>query len=595
LRSRTLTLLLCLLIVLEIIVIISAGPATGYEVSIYDAYPLYFWILQASSLTLGVFLLLRSALCSYNSLYIHAGLTIAIFSNVVLLLLPFFRGYIYLGWNDLPSQIGFISDIQLTGRIGIPFSNWENPYPALHVLVLTSSYIIGLSVEDLMKLLPAFFFAFFIIFTYLLSKKISTSKSQIFLITAFGVLPLYAFIYSERIVHLVPRNVTFLLTPFIFYLYFANKQAAGNKYQIPILLWLLMLPTWHPGNAFILILTFLCLYVGHKFFINHDHNYDRSLLFCLILTFSWLAWFMNLNWFNITIRSLALHFGESEIEGIYRTIERVKMPLTDSIILFIKMSAHLWLYFLMGILLTIYLLWNSLKHKKINENALLFALLFLFYSALTFASLFFIPIGSVRALSYSVFTSTILSGLVIPILRRTRVKPQKNKTQCFKCILMMLLLLPSIVFSHLNMYTSPFIKSANDQVTLADITGFKLFLTHQTEQFLIEDTGLNQKTKIIAITGLKSAPRNVRDWQTVQQSLPEHFGYNKHSNLGMWYEDDRYLIVDQMSKIHYEKAIPEYREAWRWAPEDFLRLYGDCSVFRTYDNGGFWIYYIIHC
>jgi hypothetical protein len=301
---------------------------------------------------------------------------------------------------------------------------------------------------------------------------------------------------------------------------------------------------------------------------------------------------MNFNWFNITIRSLVLYLGASEIEGIYRAIERAKMPLADSIILFIKMSAHLWLYFLMSILSTIHLLWNSLIHKKINENALLFVPLFLLYFTLTFASFFLIPIGSIRALSYSVFASTILSGFAISILGHTHVKPQKSKTQYFKCILMMMLLLPSIVLSHLNMYTSPFIKSINDQVTLADITGFKLFLTYQTGELLIEDTGLNQKTKIIAITGLKSAPHNIRDWQAVQQSLPEHFGYNKCSNLGMWYEDDRYLIVNQMSKIHYEKAIPEYREAWRWTPEDFNKLDNDNSVSHIYDNGGFWIFYI---
>ena len=602
--GKIVTFLSGILLFLAIVIVILSGPATGYEVSIYEAYPLHFWALLMLSSALGTSLLVYSAFnpsSSDNFQCTIAGLITIMLSNSILLLLPFFRNYPYIGWADTPAQIGHIRDIQLTGCIGTPFSHWENPYPALHILVLTSSSVLGLSIEDIVKIFPAFFFAFFTISLYLLSKMLSPSKSLTSLIVTFGALPVYTPILGERITHLIPRIATFLLSPFLLYLYFSTKRSPPNKLQIPLLLWLLILPTWHPGDAFIFILTFLCIYFNEKLFEKHatpksftqssGKNKHHLLVYCLILTFSWVLWFTNLNWFNLTVKNLILFFGYAEIENTFRVLERAEMSFFDTIILFIKMTVHLWIYFLVGIISSICLLWRLITHRKVNKDMLSFALLFLFYLTVTSTSYLLIPIGSVRAFPYIILSSSILTGFTISQSLVKKVEVDKKKT-LKNMLLVLLLLLPSIIFSQLNAYSSPFIRSVNDQVSLTVVSGFKLFLTNQFEQFLIEDAGLNQKTKVLEITGYKNAPRNLRDWELVKKSLPDHFGYDKHSNLGMWYEKDRYLIIDQMSKIHYEKVIPEYREAWRWSSEDFNKLDDDYSVLRIYDNGGFWIFYI---
>ena len=132
-------------------VIIAAGialltpPADGYEMSIYAAFPWYFWALLIASVLVGQLIVLRAGVTAdKDGSDWWFGVLLVLLSNALLLFLPYARGYPYFERADVLTHLGHIRTIQTTGMIGP-----ENIYPNIHQLVLALARLQALSDDHL--------------------------------------------------------------------------------------------------------------------------------------------------------------------------------------------------------------------------------------------------------------------------------------------------------------------------------------------------------------------------------------------------------------------------------------------------------------
>lgn len=117
-------------IISALTIIAKIPPASGYEISIYEAYPWYFWVFIITSIFMGQIILVRSALSSDKSDRLcFFGFLAIITTNIILLFMPFIRGYATYGRGDVLSHIGHIKDILRTTSFGT-----DNFYPLDHIL-----------------------------------------------------------------------------------------------------------------------------------------------------------------------------------------------------------------------------------------------------------------------------------------------------------------------------------------------------------------------------------------------------------------------------------------------------------------------------
>ena len=171
---KIITIIAFIFIILASIIIAKTPPASDYEISIYDAYPGYFWVFIITSIFMGQIILLKSAFSSdKNDKIWVSGFLAILTTNVILLFMPFIRGYATYGRGDVLSHIGYIKDILRTASFGT-----NNFYPLDHIVTASLSYITSINVEPAVNIIPPIFSLFYIISIYFLARQIFERKTK---------------------------------------------------------------------------------------------------------------------------------------------------------------------------------------------------------------------------------------------------------------------------------------------------------------------------------------------------------------------------------------------------------------------------------
>jgi len=633
LMNRVLAIIAFSLVVATIIIVFGAPPASGYEISIYAAYPTHFWLLIVGSYACGIILLVRQAFASEGSSCGVWGFAAILLTNSIVLLLPVFRGYAFYGFADPGAQTGFVKDIMLQGRFGAAATLREDVYPATHILVASISYATGLDSRTLIMLAPAGFFIFYELMIFMLSRRVANSHGQSLLIIAFGTPLLLSWFQAT----FLPSILTFFLLPFVLFLYYKNMLApAGIAHNVSFILASLLLPFSHPGDTLAFILVFLCFgvsliiyrrlvrsHIGSKFlgsssaesngilaFLSTSfeklsrHQAERALTTVAvpvssliksipILLIAWFVWFSTFNTFSISVKGfhdwLIYGTGESQASLYLSWLRRVNAPMLEGIRIFLNTHGQTVPYFVLSIIVSS-LFWMKLilSRKDVNLNHMMFFSLFLAFAMLTplsFVSGF--QITYKRTLPYAIFASIIVCGLG----SYKWIKGSGHKTIA-TCIIVTILL-ASATIGVFNVHWSPFIRAANQQVTAMELDGMRWFLQYQIKDHLIDQIALQQYSIAAVLLGSGGLPSNMR-WGTDESyRAPDHFGYDRNRMYGESYEQNRYFLLNKLSQIWEREGTPEYTAFWRFTPTDWLSLRNDISVQRVFDNGEFQVFYIV--
>ncbi len=582
------------------IIIIDTPPAAGYEISLYKAYPFYLWLFILSAFSCGLYFLVSQSFSIHSSKKWVFGFIILLYCNLLILLLPFIRGYATLGRGDVLTHIGYIKDILNTGHFPSAGIIGANHYPVVHIIGADLSYLTNLAPEILAEIYPGFFTLFYICSIYLLARNISINQGEMLMITAFGSLLLF----KHSNLMLAPSVICFFILPFNLFL--IHKQYLSYKkleFSLILILMLIVVPFLHPGEGTIflfLIIFFIEISRLFYFILNRRINTHHLKVFTfpsskivtaeLILIITWFAWFLSSSAFAGTIKVvwnwLKYEMGTTTAMDYTEIISKANLNFSQFTSLLFNMYGQALIYFIISTLIIIIYLKRILsRNDKISQMQFTCSLLFVFFG--TFMAIAFISkiiwVEYNRVMIYVIFAATLLNGLGLYDIFH-------NKYRKVATICLIFVLIISSSYGLFNTFPSPHVRESNSQVTDMELTGMEHFFDHRDENLLIDNLGVNQMRFADCIYGIQKMQENIRYLET---NPPDHFGYEKNERYGQYYINDRYLVESKLSRISYPEIFPEYKNLWRFTPEDFRYLdNSDTSVNRIYCNGEFWTYYV---
>jgi len=582
----------------SLIIITKTPPAKGYELSIYDAYPWYFWFLIIMAIFIGQLILIKNAIFSNkNDKFWIFGFLVILISDIVLLFMPFIRGYSTFGrWDEL-THIGHGIDIIKTGHIGE-----LNFYPMDHILVVTLHYMVGAPVNYIINAIASIFSLFYIISFYLLVKQIFERKDEVLFVLAFTSILLI----SHEHLTFAPSAQSFFLLPFVLYLYFKSRDLThALEFNFLLIISLFLIVFFHPMTTLFLILVFLilefCLFIRKN--INKTQGFElpklpkRGSLNVISISFiTFFIWYFSfsaiVNSFRSVLNWLLYESGRPEVKIYSKLIARAHPELSDLLKVIFHTYGQILILGFLSLIFSIYFfkIWKGNKNKA--KQGLKFyhiffsigSLVFIVLSVIFFFNDFIIGFG--RVSKYTLFFSSVLVGLgFYNLIKRSELSFNRR---CFGSILLCIVLISLLYFSTFNLYWSPIVKKENQQVSNAEIEGMRWFFDYRDRNLLIQELGLSQKRFHDAIYGIEVSKKNIR--YGINAHPPDHFDYGNKTLLDNSYGKSCYLLVSYLGRIIYPEIYPEYEKFWRFTPNDFKVLESDITISKIYNNRNLNVY-----
>lgn len=574
-----------LLIFLSLVVVALTPQAHSFEFSIYDAFPWPFWAIIVATQFIAILIIICATLDGRFRGYWKFGFLMLIITDLVLLCLPFTRGYVINGSEDVLSHIGWMRDILNTGHLGS-----SNPYPYDHILGTMLSYVSGLGLPSVTFIIPPTFSLLFIISFASLAKRILTGGSVLYAI-AFSSIMMFGMFQ----ILFAPNHQTFLLFPLLLYLYFrvcnSNQRAF---FSITLLIMLIALVFYHPLNTilFILVLGGISL----SYYVNKRNCTDESIqikppttltAIVLVVFFSWSAYvsMFSQNAYRV-IQTITGGFSGSAYSSYSSTILSSNPEIVDLAVLVFSKYGQ-WI--IMGALALISIYFFR-KKGVLSEDQWIIARLssveFLIFSVLTgiFLITFYVDIS--RVFSIGTIFAIIIFSLFLNF-NISRAKSKRHRLAIISVVSIIVLALLSI--SVLNLYASPINNKINDQVTMTEIYGAKHYFSTRNSSMSNIELGIS----IYRFYNLNYGSSTDRENIDYSGNLPvEHFGWPSNVSLADAYNGPYYMMILPQGEFFYENLYPNYAELWKFNPNDFSRLQTDLGVMRIYCNSGLTTYYV---
>jgi len=576
-------------LILTLFVVLIAAvvpPANGYEASIYEVYPWYFWVSVVGVFLAGQLAILRSAHGDLEGdrtwLF---GLAAMFLVSAILLLMPYIRGYPVYGRADVLTHIGFIKNISKQG-----FVEPSNIYPSTHLLVRILAFATESEPMQVINIIPAVVsVTYFGSMVLLLSQMFD--RRRMFL---FGLV--FVSVPSLGTPHLlaVPFTHSMLLVPFVLYLFIREQRTNTLPVRIALVTAVISLVIYHPLTTLFLIAA-LAIYWVFKRTSRFADEYvgPTSSLSLLVAVFA--AWYFTFPGIIFRIESILNAFlGEEEststLENYSSTISQTQPDLADILTLAVYKYGVEALTVALGVgfVLVAFLLWQRGRFSP-NIYMLTFSAVVLTF---TVGSVLFFTmdliVGFGRPLLMAQILALPLAGAFWYLIWRFSRGVSDIGSTAFTGLLVILLVL-FVSLSTFTVYYSPNTSQMNHQVTEMEVSGTEWLFENRNETIAIDEFGISQDRFYDLHYGTEGERPSIRDEET---GPPEHFNYTVNRYAGESYASDSYLMLTKYGRITYQEKFPDYEEYWAYKPKDYERLEYDPTVSRTYDNGEFNSYLI---
>jgi hypothetical protein len=576
---------------LAVVVFVQTGTADGYELSIYGAYPWYFWGLALATIVLGQSIVVRSAIRETERW--RGGFWLLMAANAVLLFLPLYRYSLY-AEEDVLSFIGSVRYILTTGGVAP-----DNYYPAAHLLASATTFASDLGVETVIGVLPLLFSLFYIVTTYQLVSVLSDKRRE----TLFVVPVAALLLFNWEHLMFSPSVFGFFLLPFVLTQMLTRYQFESDRRTLLLMLAVIAIVFYHPLSSFFLVFVMVAIdgarYVADRTALSSETIVPKRstnlVLACLTLVFTWHFSFESILGSTILVVESLLGGGDTSTLGSnIETISRTTPSVLD------LASAGFYRYGIVAILVGatgVYGLTKAYRYaagdREIRSFELAFAGVFVAFLALSIVAYTQdITIGFTRVSRYVRFTGAVFAGLAASLLLANR------STGLGRSAFVAALLAGLLVLAYLSVFTlylSPITDDPNQQVPESELDGMQWLLTYQSEGLLVEELGTKQFRLHAAVTGGDPLPSSLRRRGVNYDSdpvPPDHFGYRNNTTLGASYPDARYLLLTTEGRQRYPAFYPDFRADWRFTPEDFDRLDRDTTTDKLYANGYFDVYHV---
>lgn len=592
------------LVILSLLIINKASTDVGYEISIYNAYPWYLWIILSFIFLLSTFLSLQmffqnQELNKSKFFYIWGPSFLSIF---ILMILPYLRGYIIYGRGDTLSHIGYINYILTFFNVG------NNGYPLLHILTVNLHYLTGISVYPLVMLLPAIFIIFYMIWMLILGKTIFKKEYLLYLMVIFVFI-----LKFERIEQFAPFNMSLFVIPLFFYLLYQKKRVPNSILMIIILFTVTFFHIFVAATLVILTVVYLIseiiwaklpsklnfrrISVKFKSLISNNDIFRSNDLISnintntLILAFTILvSWAVTM--YLTPIGSIFSWFlytggGENVLSSNLNVLNSANLNLYELIYtIWAKYSVFLFFY-TFPIIITSILIYKRTM-LKFEKRTFQIALIFLSFILVTllfaFAKDFFSYDRVVRII---VVSSTILITLLIYQLKEKIL----NKKSLF--IVLYLILSIMIITSLFTLHKSPITIEPNNQVTESELTAsiwFTNYASYEKIYFVYNNEDITRYLDATIYRYIELSPAYY--YYKMGVNIPTKFGYENYTTIADTFNtSNRYPYTTYMifSKIDTDYHLVFFKRLWdktkTYDSGSIAKLNNDSTADIVYDNG----------
>lgn len=585
---------ICLLFCLIIFMI--TPPAQGYELSIYDAYPLVLWIFLILSIFFSTILTIRSLFSSSN--YYSFGLFIIGIVDVIILFLPQIRGYLFfsLTGSDIFYHLSEINYVLQSGHI----SNY-NIYPFIHILTAILN-LFGLDQHFNQSFISAIFLIFYIIALFLLGNELFKLRGGI-LFALLGTPLLY--IYGNYAFY--PFLFSILLIPLILYC-FHKCEKGQNKEKFYFLFFLLTISIvfFHPLTTIYLIIIFVTFEINYLIFIRYYKekrfitlsNTVRNIL--AIISISFFAWYFSFVQITYGIQNIIFtQISSSEKQTILKYQQQYLKDSQANLFLilerYIKIYGSITIYLIAALVFTFILIYYFIKNNEKNVfkthdffMKLIYCEVFLVSLTTGFILLtgYFIIFEPIRIACFALVFSTILCGIMF----YDAFKIQTSKTRNVIILVFMLMIISTSALSIFNVYESPWKGTAGFHRSHMEEKGLIWYLNYKdTGDPLIMDSELPTTYAQYIQLVYPFNPTQIVGMGGVGEFIPSHFGYDQKRYLSESIIFPNFFMITTKNTKISVKAAPEYRRyrLKQFTDFDFTRLELDKSVNKMYSNSEF--------
>jgi hypothetical protein len=582
-RALKLTGCFCfVLIAVALLLIDRHSPATGYELSIYEALPAAVWICLVAALGGGTAIVVHQAFAGHKSNYWLLGFLSVILGTSIILLLPHFRGYFFYGIADAVGHLGWTEGILRENHFWVHLR-----YPITHILLAQLTQVSGVPPEIVMKCIPAFFTVLFMLSTYLLASSVMPRKGQA-LLAAAATAPFLSYYH----VCVYPQSLSMMILPLLFYVYFKGQGECALPFRVVLVILLLLFPYFHPAPAGVLIVCLLAAEaakVAWRLRVRSPQPLagaliDRvSLEPTLICAVTFLTWISSYVIFDSTIRKIMGWLGGeirsiTHVEAMEQMVRSQGLGVQEQVALGLKMYGDNLVYLSLSAIALAMIAWRFLRREDEVKKLSVLSMPFLVSGpvwVLIFAATTYVTVGRLLGANIMMWATPVFAAFALYELfgglKRVRITAVTSALVC------------ASVVGIFGVYHSPYILQVSWQVTRQDLQGSEWLSTHA-------DLDSPQRFASLGV------PAGFGGEGRIQ--IPDHFGRPRYLTLGSLGLNIHLLVAQRfrLGTTHpgLARATTSPPGLFRsgFTPADFQRLDRDPAVSRTYSNGELDVYQI---
>jgi len=577
-------------------------PAVGFELSIYDAYPVFFWFFMIGAIACGITILLRQTFAQQISKLWWVGFAIVISANTLFLLLPEFRGYAICGRGDTLTHLGQTKDVLATGHLG-----GSDFYPVTHILAASLIEVAGLPLEKIPSLYFVLFYVMYVSGMYLLARATTKNLRQVVLIAAFATPMVYSYFH----VNIHPSMLSLFMVPLLLSFFQRREQVSQSQRSnlVALIIVGFTMTFFHPVTAlfviFVLIVfglatTLYSYLVGRKMsrlgqYRTVGRNYIEISLIMSMLFFTWyLSYSYIQRSFKRVYEWLAYQIGTSVAQHTLEPLVQAGLTPLQTIELFMNRYGAIFLWLLISSICCIVIGKSLLRRQNLHREPFNYAIQFVGSLFIAGVMLFgyFVEYEPERVVRLPLLMGTMVSGLVVyELVNKGAVERHSSRRYSIVKVGLLIFLMCVVALGMGSVYGSPRTLAGSSQVTRMEIAGTSWF-----ERL--------KDPNIWAATNLPESLPRFADYNfgvdtftlargAFPQRLPSHFGYDENRTIAETFGfTDRYIIIFEVDKIAHT-AFPENvrPKVHQYNMQDFAKLSSDPSAARIYCNGEFevWI------
>lgn len=573
------------------------NPAHQYEVSIYGATPIVFWIGAGAALAAS---LVVSFHRGTSPLVRGLGLLLGMFTFSAIAGLPLIRGYEFFGPADSLTHLGWIRDFQQE-----TLSPLEVLYPATHTLAVLLAEGTGVKLSRAGAFVPVLYTGVYLLFLPLCVATLSDHDWALpfGLYTAVLLLPVNN-VSVFLLLHPTSQAILFLpLILFTLFKYLRQTDASWlspTPWGVALVLAAVSLIFVHPQQGVNVIVLFAAVAAAQLLssFVGSDSGLRETIrthhrVYVPLLT--------SLGVFLFWVPRHGRATGGTTVilEGVIAALTATAPSPVDGAQqrgtslaalggsveeLFVKLFLVTLVFFLLtgGLMLLSAL--GRVSWKDPDRRAVLRYLSFAFGGLFVVFFLYFLSSASTqhyRQLGTLAVLGSILGAVALVDATRgisTRFS-SRSLAACVAPILTVLLIL-----SLLSVYRAPYMFQASDQITDMEMTGYETAFDQRGGEVTF--------TKIRGGTGRYAQAVYGRD-VSFSRNIPGREAeipapvFNE-ANMTTYYDTPHYLVVTSRD---YEREVSVYN-GFRFSQRGFRMLERRPGVSRVVSNGDFRMYYI---